>query len=42
MHPNFSTANQDKKKISDNIKHDEINIINIIDGNTFNLHYSQV
>ena len=30
-------ANQGKKKKSTNIKHDEINIMNLINGNTFNL-----
>ena len=34
------SAEQIKKKQSTNIKHDEINIINIINDNTFNLHYS--
>ena len=38
-HPNFSRANQDKKQ-STNIKHDEIDIMNIINDNTFNLHNS--
>ena len=38
-HPNFSRANQEKNQ-STNIKHDEINIMNIINGNIFNLHYS--
>ena len=42
MHPNFS--GQIKKKIlvkqSANIKHDEINIMNIINDNTFNLYNS--
>ena len=36
MHPNFSRANQEKKQRT-NIKHDEINIMNIINDNTFNL-----
>ena len=35
-HPNFSRANQEKK--STNIKHDEINKMNIINGYTFNLY----
>ena len=38
-HPNFSRANQEKKKRI-NIKSDEINIMNIINDNTFNLHNS--
>ena len=38
MHPIFSRASQEKKQ-STNIKHDEINIMNII-NNTFNLHNS--
>ena len=38
-HPNFSRANQEKKT-SPYIKHDEINIMNIINDNSFNLHYS--
>ena len=37
-HPNFSRANQEKQ--STNVKHDEINIMNIINDNTFNLHNS--
>ena len=42
MHPNFSKANQEKiyVKQSTNIKRDEINIMNIINDNTFNLHDS--
>ena len=36
-HPNFSRANQGKKQ-SINIKRDEINMIHIINDNTFNLH----
>ena len=39
MHSNFSKANQEKKQ-SINIKCDEINIMNIINDNTFNLHNS--
>ena len=39
MHPNFSRANQEKKQ-STNIKRDEINILNIINDNTFNWHNS--
>ena len=35
-HPNFSRANQEKKRT--NIKRDKINIMNIINDNTFNLH----
>ena len=38
-HPNFSRANEEKKQ-SINIKHDEIDIMNIINDNTFNLHNS--
>ena len=38
-HPNFSWANQEKKQ-STNIKSDEINIMNIINDNTFNVHNS--
>ena len=38
-HPNFSRANQENKQ-STNIKRDEINIINIINDNNFNLHNS--
>ena len=37
--PNFSRVNQEKKQ-STNIKCDEINIMNIIKDNTFNLHNS--
>ena len=36
MHLNFSRANQEKKQRT-NIKRDEINIMNIINDNTFNL-----
>ena len=39
MHPYFSKTNQEKKQ-STNIKCDEINIMNIINDNTFNLHNS--
>ena len=41
-HPNFSRANQEKLlvKQSTNIKHDEINTMNITNDNTFNLHNS--
>ena len=41
-HPNFNWANQEKMllKQNTNIKSDEINIMNIIKDNTFNLHYS--
>ena len=41
-HPNFSRANQEKILVeqSTNIKDDEINIMNIINDNTFNLHNS--
>ena len=41
-HPIFSRANQEKilVKQSTNIKHDEINVINIINDNTFNLNNS--
>ena len=39
MHPNFSWANQEKKQ-STNIKSNEINIMIIINDNTFNLPYS--
>ena len=40
-HPNFSRANQEKKKKqSTNIKLEEINIINIINDNAFNVHKS--
>ena len=41
-HLNFSRANQEKilVKQSTNIKCDEINIMNIINDNTFNLHNS--
>ena len=38
-HPNFNKANQEKKQ-STNIKRDEINIMNIINDNTFNLDNS--
>ena len=34
------SAGQIKKKQSANIKHDEINIMNIINDNIFNLHKS--
>ena len=38
-HPNFSWANPEKKKAeSNNIIRDEINIMNIINDNTFNLN----
>ena len=37
--PNFSWTNK-KNKQSTNIKHDEINIMNIINDNTFNMHNS--
>ena len=37
MHPDFSWANQEKNQ-STNIKCDEINMMNIINDNTFNLH----
>ena len=41
-HPNFSRANQEKKnpqqQQSTNIKRNEINIMNIINVNTFNMH----
>ena len=41
MHPNFSRANQErKKKQSTNIKRDKIDIMNIINDNTFNLYNS--
>ena len=40
MHPNYSWANQEKKNQSTNIKCDEINIMNIINDNNFNLHNS--
>ena len=36
-HPNFSRANQEKDQ-NTNIKRDEINIMNIINDITFNLH----
>ena len=41
-HPNFSWTNQEHflEKQSTNIKRDEINIMNIINDNTFNLHNS--
>ena len=39
MHPNFSRTNQEKK-LSTNIKHDGINIMNIINDNTFNMYNS--
>ena len=39
MHPNFSRANQEKKQ-STIIKRGEINLMNIIKANTFNLHNS--
>ena len=41
-HPNFSRTNQETflAKQSTNIKRDEINVMNIINGITFNLHYS--
>ena len=39
-HPNLSRANQEKKETSTNIKHDEINIMNIINDKNFNLYYS--
>ena len=39
-HSNFSWANKKNKKQSTNIKRDEINIMNIINDNTFNLHNS--
>ena len=35
-HPDFSKANQEKK-LSTYIKRDEINIMNIINDNTFNI-----
>ena len=38
-YPNFSRENQGKN-INANIKRDEINIKNIINDNTFNLHDS--
>ena len=40
--PNFCCTNQEKilQKQSTNIKRDEINIINIINDNSFNLHNS--
>ena len=41
MHPNSSRANQGKKnpkQTSTNIKRYEINIMNIINDNNFNLH----
>ena len=42
IHPIFSRANQEKILVeqSTNIKHNEINIMNIIIDNTFNLHNS--
>ena len=42
MHPNFSKANQENflVKQSTNIECDEINIMNIINDNTLNLHYN--
>ena len=41
-HPNFSRINHEKNlvKPNTNIKSNEINIINIINDNTFNLHYN--
>ena len=39
-HPKFRRSNQEKKKQSTNIKYDEINIMNIINDITFNLHNS--
>ena len=39
MHPNFNRANQEKKQ-SINIKQNEINIMNIINDNTFNIYNS--
>ena len=40
MHPNFNRANQEKNLVKQStiIKHDEINIMNIINDNAFNLH----
>ena len=38
--PPISAAQIKKKKQSSNIKHDEINIMNIINDNTFNVHNS--
>ena len=42
MHPNFSRVNQEKilVKQSSNIKRNKINMMNIINDNTFNLHDS--
>ena len=39
MYPNFSRASQENKQRSTNIKFDEIDIMNNINDNTFNLHY---
>ena len=40
-HPNFRKANQEKVLVKQStIKRDEINMMNIINDNTFNLHNS--
>ena len=46
MHPNFSRVNQEqnkqktKSKQSTTIERDEINLMNIINDNAFNLYYN--
>ena len=37
-HPNFSRANEKNNNKKQNIKRDKINIMNIINDHTFNLH----
>ena len=39
-HTTNSIEKNQETKLSSNIKHDEINIMNIINDNTFNLHNS--